>query len=270
MEGHTFDLITRRFAGRQFSRRVVGRAGGGALAGQDATASPMVSPAANPATSAGATEFLFVQNFSGATLETKVGEVGVYTLTLTGGMGYTLYFSDRPERVTGTVNTAAFLKDLGFSPQNPPNAALVVQTNESRTDNEDILVVELLNPGYDAATGTVTYDVRFLGDYSIIDMRFSAPPLPAPTAPQTYGVNSLFIDDWRCGDHDVLCYTSDCTEVGELGGNPKGFCWYYGTDVGYCVPCDGWDHFIDECDRTVAACNGQCQAARRDECTPYP
>lgn len=48
-------------------------------------------------------------------------------------------------------------------------------------------------------------------------MRFREPPQAAPTAPQPYGVSSLFIDD---------------------------------------------------CDRTVAACNGQCQAARRDECIP--
>lgn len=100
-------------------------------------------------------------------------------------------------------------------------------------------------------------------------MRFREPPQAAPTAPQTYGVSSLFIDDWRCGDHDVLRYRSDCTEAGELSGNPKGFYWYYGTYDGYCVPCGGWDYFIDECDRTVAACNRQCQAARRDECTPY-
>lgn len=44
------------------------------------------------------------------------------------------------KRLTGTVRTSAFLNDLGFSPRDPPNAALVVQTNESAPDQEDTLV----------------------------------------------------------------------------------------------------------------------------------
>ncbi len=44
----------------------------------------------------------------------------------------------------------------------PPNSALI--TNDA-DGNEDILVVELVEPAYDAATCTVTYGVNILSDY---------------------------------------------------------------------------------------------------------
>ncbi|MGI8403788.1 MAG: hypothetical protein ACR2OE_03295 [Thermomicrobiales bacterium] len=103
---------------------------------QGVIASPIMASAA-PVVTLASTSFLFVQNFSGVR---NRGDAGVYTLGLPDGMGYTLYFSDRPERLTGTVRTSTFLNDLGSSPQNPPNPALVVQTNESAPDQEDILV----------------------------------------------------------------------------------------------------------------------------------
>ena len=72
---------------------------------------------------------------------------GVYTLSLEGSLGDTVYFSDRPARRVGLIPTAVLLEQLGFTPADPPNAALVAQT----ADGEDILVVELMNPRYDEA-----------------------------------------------------------------------------------------------------------------------
>jgi len=270
MDNHTFDRLAKRLAARRFSRREAVRTGGAlaaaglgaggivrAAAGQDAIATPAVAPAS--------TSLLFVQTFTGATLSEKTDEAGVYTLTLLEGGGYTLYFSDRPERLAGMVKTSAFLNDFGFTSQNPPNAAFVVETNESTTDHEDILVVELLNPMYDAATDALTYDVRFIDDYSSLDMRFSEQPQPAPTSPQTYGASSLFIDDALCGDHTVSCNTGTfeccCKEVGTIG--KKAFCIGIGPT---CTPCDGWDHFRTECNEKVPECLGDCFPNRKGIC----
>lgn len=81
---------------------------------------------------------MFVRSFVGGALAPKAGEEGVYELTLRRGLGSTISFSDRPERVVGTVPTGTFLGGLGFTPGNPPNAALVADTGGG---NEEILVV---------------------------------------------------------------------------------------------------------------------------------
>src|SRR5262245_1489539 len=75
--------------------------------------------------------------------------------------------SDRPDRIVGTVETARFLEALGFTPANPPNAALVVRTPAGE---RDVLVVELFNPVYTedfSADGgvSVMYEARVLDAY---------------------------------------------------------------------------------------------------------
>jgi hypothetical protein len=55
-------------------------------------------------------------------------ETGTHTLTLEHGLGQTVYFSDRPSRDVGATPTPRFLNTLGFSADNPPNAALIVDT----------------------------------------------------------------------------------------------------------------------------------------------
>ena len=42
-------------------------------------------------------------------------------------MAATIYFSDRPERIFGDLPTQEFLDTLGFTPDFPPNAALITQ-----------------------------------------------------------------------------------------------------------------------------------------------
>ncbi|MEZ4504276.1 MAG: hypothetical protein R2848_00145 [Thermomicrobiales bacterium] len=61
------------------------------------------------------------------------------------------------------VSTEAFLgagnpnDGMGFTPVDPPNAALVL-------DDGAVLVIELIDPAYDAAAGVVTYQVQVLDD----------------------------------------------------------------------------------------------------------
>ena len=145
MDPTRFDRLSKRFATRRTRRQAlvtgVGLAATGLVArthrsaAQDAT--PVATPAfpADPHPSAdhAAThpEYLFVQPFDGGTWAPKPGAEGVYLLTLTGVAANTTYFSDRPERDAGLAPTQQFLDGIGFAPENPPNAALVAQSDRS-------------------------------------------------------------------------------------------------------------------------------------------
>ena len=163
MDSRRFDAFAQRLALRG-SRRTALK-GGAALAAtgllatrgtsaQDATpaATPTLPADPHPSADDARThpEFLFVQSFDGGTWTPKAGADGVYTLTLTGAAAQTIYFSDRPERDTGLAPNQPFLDGLGFTPENPPNAAIVVQTESGE---QDVLVVEFFTPVYDAERG---------------------------------------------------------------------------------------------------------------------
>ena len=79
-------------------------------------------PAAQPAPSPGKVELLFVQNALTGNFDGK-------TLTLK-GVGPTLFFSDRPDRVTGHLGTSEFVGHWDKGPDsfatNPPNATLSI------------------------------------------------------------------------------------------------------------------------------------------------
>lgn len=156
MDSHGFDQLSNRLSGR-FSRRTALRGGSagfaavalGALAGsaaaQEATpATQEATPVAGAATST-KTIYLFAQPFDSGTWSPNPGEPGTYLLTLKGDVGQTVYFSDRPERIFGLAPTQQFLDGLGFSPTNPPNAAIIAEAH----GDEDQLIIELHDPVYD-------------------------------------------------------------------------------------------------------------------------
>src|SRR5690242_7400967 len=92
--------------------------------------------------------FMFVQVADSGALQPKQDAPGQYVLTLRGIAPQTVYFSDRPLRMAGHMPTGEFLKRLGFSDQNPPNAAVAV---EGAAADEDTIIVELRRPVYNAA-----------------------------------------------------------------------------------------------------------------------
>jgi len=101
------------------------------------------------------------------------------TLTLRGITPSTLYFSDRPERVTGHMATADFVDlwaigDNSFE-TDPPNAVLAFL--EPGADVPDDVVIVLKEPNLDGA-GNLTYAIEALEG-----------TVPAHTGPVT-----LFID----------------------------------------------------------------------------
>jgi hypothetical protein len=113
MDATPFDRVAKRVAACRSRHRALAEAAAGlapAATAQEAT------PA--PAGQAGEkVQFLFVQSFRSGSIAPKAGTDGAYTLTLEHGLGQTIYFSDRPERVVGADPTPQFLKGFGFQQQ---------------------------------------------------------------------------------------------------------------------------------------------------------
>ena len=168
MDANQFDRIAKLFAAHRLSRRAAMRQGGAGLAAAGLAAAGLAPrPPRTPPQPAGARARTTRPSSSSspsspARIAPKDGRSGTYTLTLEHGLGQTLYFSDRPERIVGAAPTAEFLAGLGFPPDNPPNAALVVETAPGRDRHRRGGAV---NPAYDEATHTATYEAKVLADW---------------------------------------------------------------------------------------------------------
>lgn len=205
---------------------------------------------------------MFVQTAHSGTFVPKASEPGVFEITLEGTTAQTVYFSDRPERIVGTVPTSLFLENLGFSPENPPNAAIVAETEAG----EDILVVELLNPRWDEAALTLTYDVVLLNDYQGDGLGHLAERQADSELANTFGHASLFIDDCpdivSClGEYLVIPnipQSADYRRVGPMPGGSVGRCWSW-RELS-CLPCDGrsLEDINAICNDTYPECEGTC------------
>jgi hypothetical protein len=119
-------------------------------------------------------QLLFVQNSIGGSYDGQ-------RITLN-GIGATIFFSDRPERVAGKVLTSEFIShwDQGSDnfQSNPPNATLSIFTDKG----VDSVVVQLTEPRLEK--NTLSYKVKVLQG----------------KLPNSFGESSLFIDilgRWR-------------------------------------------------------------------------
>lgn len=210
MRSDRFDQVTRRIAEHRLSRRATLQKGGTGLAAAAFGMAGIAGTAAQEATPATgaeseATMLLFTQTFEGGTWEPKAGETDLYVLTLIGASAQTAYFSDRPERIFGLTPTQQFLNQLGFTPENPPNAAIVAET----PDGEDVVIIELLNPVYDHATATLTYDARVLTDYEGAALAHAAVQQTDFELVTPFGQGGLFIDSLSGGPS----WTCDCASI---------------------------------------------------------
>jgi hypothetical protein len=220
MQAKTFDALARMLANRLPRRRALHQgaaalvAASGLVTAQRHVAA-QASPTADEDEETGSD--LFVQAFRSGTLTPDPDVFGVYTLSLEGSVGQTVYFSDRPARRAGLVPTDVLLDQLGFTPADPPNAALVAQTAEG----EDILVVELMNPRFDAAAGTLAYDVRLLADYAGTGLADLAARQDDDQFASSFTTAHLFIDGCgkgQCWDGAVsMCVSCKCFKEGVQG-----------------------------------------------------
>jgi hypothetical protein len=263
MDATRFDQIAKRFAARRLSRRQALRQGGTGLTAGALAAAGLGRPAAAqdatpPAAAAGdKVSYLFLQAFRAGSIVPKAGAAGTFTLTLEQGLGQTVYFSDRPERLVGAAPTPRFLDGLGFTPANPPNAALVVEATPGETA---IAVVELFNPAYDAATHTATYDAKVLADYeATLEVGFTEAPTDLAALAPRFGAAHLFIDD--CPDVSG-CLRQEVGGPAIIGPIPSGInpgqCWDGGCIC--CQPCNGWsqDDFDNACNDAYPECENNC------------
>lgn len=280
MTTHRFDAVTKTFATGLSRRAALQATGLGLAAGL--TGSRIAAQEATPnVDEIDDTTFLFVQTATAGSFTPNTdagtptvdgtptpGGGGEYLLTLEGHHGGTIYFSDRPARIFGNAPTQAFLDGLGFSPTNPPNAALVTQTEDG---TEEVVVLELLAPTYDEASGTLTYGATILAEYEGEGLTHVAAQQQESALPETFGRSSLFIDDCApATDCNVLVWEgmgSKYVSVGPIPGAPYHKCWHFGDFV--CHPCTEQgdvNEFISNeylsnlCNSTYADCEGLCDA----------
>lgn len=278
MTAHRFDAVSRMFAARRLSRRQALAAGGTGLAAGalDATGLGQVAaqegtPVASPpgvATYEKIT-YLFVQSFQSGRIVPTEGQEGRYTVTLGQGLGETIYLGDRPSRDVGTTPTPQFLEGLGFSEDNPPNAALLMESAPGQTE---IAVVELYNPIYDPTSQGVTYDVAVLANWQDdLALGLREEPADLATLPPDFSTTHLLIDDCQSGE--VICYSStESPYTGGLNFQIPDQCWNYGL----CIPCEPYGHTLpyycaiqdywnNKCNETsYTVCKDACSARFSD------
>ncbi|WP_321507442.1 hypothetical protein [uncultured Methanoregula sp.] len=156
---------------------------------------------------------LFVQESPDATL--IQGTDSTYTLTLGTVVPYTMYFSDRPDRVAGFTGMDDFISSFNWSVA--PNAAI---SRPGAKESEDTIIVVLSNPRYNASAKRLTYTVSILGNYqesTLADFAAKADPV----LPAALGKVSLFIDSSGTqvicpASHPYKCADGSCTVAGSF------------------------------------------------------
>jgi hypothetical protein len=167
----------------------------GAAAHDDATPSPVGGEEVS---------YLFVQSgFTSGILDQATEGVQSWMLTLQGAPAQTVFFSERPTRIAGSISTERFLETLDFSPDDPPNAALVIGVDEGAT----VVILELTDPVYDPDAATLTYITKILEIDVLITSGYGFPsdPLGPDSYPPEFGPSSLFIDSLGCSPWDPRC-----------------------------------------------------------------
>lgn len=260
MNASRFDHLTRSLGQRTTRRTTIGAAITGL--GLGTLGELMVAQEATPAsdTTPGAEDekpvFMFVQTFASGSgdLNPDAGTPNAngtpmpgggapFLLTLEGHTGQTVYFSDRPDRIVGAVPTEDFIDKLGFTPENPPNAALVGEFEAG----QGVVVLELFEPRFDQESGTLSYGIEELGSYQGGNLEPLTREQLEARLPAEFGSGALFIDDCRDIKDCVRSFLDYVDFCGPIPGGPYGQCWQ-GLFKGGCEPCHySWDQLNQFC-----------------------
>ena len=272
MDPHDFDSITRLFAQRRLARRKAVSRASAAVVVAGVSGHGLASANAQEATSAQADrngttgpEMLFVQSFESGRIVPKDGYANRYTVTLEHGLGQTIYFSDRPDRIVGTSPTQRFLDGIGFTPDNPPNAAIITDNGDGEST---LAVVELFAPEYDELSATMTYDLAVLDHWEDSrNLGFTQTPVDLGTVSETFGAAHLFIDD--CPTGDIYCVSvAQRIVIGTIESSTfGGHC--FSSTAESCLPCAPWHETIfaaaryweGVCDDMFPDCEHACSAS---------
>ncbi len=176
---------------------------------------PAPEPGANPGAPV---SILFVQEAPSGSL-VPAGN-GVCTLTLSGVVPYTTYFSDRPERIAGFYPLQDFL--AGFNWSAAPGAAI---SRPDAKESEDTLIVTLSDPRYNRTANELVYTVKIIADYKGAGLKELAAKAD-PKLPENLGRVSLFIDSGSRPGSDATSCTEgrSCLDTCEIKGG-KGACY---------------------------------------------
>ena len=120
---------------------------------------------------------------------------------------------------------------------------------------QDILVIELLDPVYDAQAATLAYDAKIVRDYGGRGLANLAQQQTDYELAASFGEGSLFIDD--CPDSTDGCYVSppNSGSISWVGDITSGNCWQANGGIG-CQPCGSYS---TQCNQTFPdACQGNC------------
>ncbi|MGC4106178.1 MAG: hypothetical protein QM753_07455, partial [Thermomicrobiales bacterium] len=134
----------------------------------------------------------------------------------------------------------------------PPNAAIVT-TNSNGED--DVLVVELTEPSFDADKGELSYAVSVMEKYEGDGLAFAASQQQDLSLSQDLGKTSLFIDD--CPYEQMACWNTGYFSsqlVGYLDHMP--YCWDWKK-----IDCEPCHDYSAVCNETFPeGCGGECKA----------
>lgn len=265
MDASRFDRLTISL-GRRLSRRQA-IAGGAGLAVASMAIRPLASLAqdATPAAQTSTPTTVYVQLADTGTWLPKPDAPGVYLLTLVAPGEQTLSFTMAPDRFVATIPTEDLLATLGFTPENPPNAAIEVVTPAGE---RDVLVAELMNPTFVAGTddgdpAVLTYEAHVLNAYTGTGLEEWVPDVNDDQLPTEFEQVSLYIDNGCWGYSGCYATGSDGsrTRIGDVPGTPN-LMRCPGPEPGTCEPCGGNNQqtlnarcntFYDACDRGCIA-----------------
>jgi hypothetical protein len=265
MDAIHFDRLTMALGVRLTRRGALagGIAGLSLLSGRLA---PATAQNATPAAQASTPTTIYVQLADSGTWTVKSDDPGVYLLTLFDPGEQTLSFTMAPDRFVATIPTQDLLDSLGFTPENPPNAAVEVTTP---TGARDVLVVELTAPVYTPASGdddgaVLTYEARVLKAYKGTGLEEWIPDVDDDQLPTEFEQVSLFIDNGCWGFSGCYLVESDGSRGAKIGGVPStpNLMRCPGFEPGTCVPCSGNSlaTLHARCNEYYAACEGRCIA----------
>lgn len=144
---------------------------------------------------------LFVQKGRSGALQPLDEGKGTYRLTVDGVDPNVAFFSDRPERLAGSISNKALLAGAFDQPDDPPNAAVAMDLPQRQ--EQTVLPLELSDPRFDRKAAQMTYLATMLDRpaESLAGLTYSDPA----EAPLRFGAVELFID---AGDYPDACFTT--------------------------------------------------------------
>lgn len=267
MDSTRFDRFAISLSNRLSRRRAIttGIAGFSAFA-LAAQRSPASAQNATPAAQTSTPTTIYVQLADSGSWIQKPDEPGSFLLTLFDPGEQTLSFTMSPDRFVATVPTEDFLDSLGFTPENPPNAAIEVVTP---TGERDVLVVELIDPVYTPVAGeddtaVLIYEARVLNAYKGTGLEEWLPDVGDDQLPVMFEQVSLFIDNGCWGFTGCYQIEADGSRGSKIGGVPAtpNLMRCPGVVPDTCVPCSGNNlaTLHARCNDYYAACEGRCIA----------